>query len=341
MSYLFENQNPAVMANGFNTAKDCTFSGTVTFSGTTNLSAVSLTDLTTTGNTALGNAVSDTLAITGATTITSTSASALTVGRLGATTPVLKINAATSTVATGIEITGAASSGGVAVAAIGGTNESLTIDAKGTGTVTINGTATGIVVLPAGTTIGGSTVSALGVITSSSATALAVGLAGATNSAFVVDSSTGSQAAGLKVTGAVAAGTVAAAVISSGADASLTINAKGTGTIGIGSVSTGAVTITPATTVTGLITATGGLTSVADIVVESGTAVPATAGAVAAGAPVTLYSTGLVVEATSDVPTHSRPKGSLCINTGGTTTNNRLYINTDGAGTWTALTTAA
>lgn len=96
-------------------------------------------------------------------------------------------------------------------------------------------------------------------VTSASATALAVGLAGATNPSFLVDSSTGSQAAGLKVTGATAAGTVAAAVVSSGSDASLTINAKGTGTIGIGSVSTGAVTITPATTITGAITPTGGV----------------------------------------------------------------------------------
>lgn len=82
-------------------------------------------------------------------------------------------------------------------------------------------------------------------VTSAGASALAVGLAGATNPAFVVDSSTGSQAAGLKVTGATAAGTVAAAVISSGTDANLTINAKGAGTIGIGSASTGAVTVTP------------------------------------------------------------------------------------------------
>ncbi len=96
-------------------------------------------------------------------------------------------------------------------------------------------------------------------VTSASATSLAVGLAGATNPAFVVDSSTASQAAGLSVTGATAAGTVAAAVISSGSNANLTVNAKGSGTIGIGSVSTGAVTITPATTVTGAITPTGGV----------------------------------------------------------------------------------
>lgn len=81
--------------------------------------------------------------------------------------------------------------------------------------------------------------------TGASAVALAVGLNGATNPAFVVDSSTGSQAAGLSVTGATAAGNVAVAVISSGAAANLIINAKGTGTIGIGTVSTGAVSIVP------------------------------------------------------------------------------------------------
>jgi hypothetical protein len=97
--------------------------------------------------------------------------------------------------------------------------------------------------LPAGTTIGGSSIAALGVITSASATALAVGLNGATNPAFVVDSSTALQAAGLKITGASAAGIVAMAVISSGADASLTLNAKGAGTIGIGTASTGLTNI--------------------------------------------------------------------------------------------------
>jgi hypothetical protein len=97
--------------------------------------------------------------------------------------------------------------------------------------------------LPSGTTIAGSAVTALGTITSSSATALTVGLNGATNPAFNVDSSTGSQAAGLNVAGATAAGTVAVSVISSGAAANLSIDAKGTGTISIGGVSTGIVAI--------------------------------------------------------------------------------------------------
>ncbi len=73
----------------------------------------------------------------------------------------------------------------------------------------------------------------------------------------------------------------------------------------------------------------------------SGTAVPATAGAVAAGAPFTGNSNGMTIEWTTDAPTHTRPKGSLCLNLGGSSTSTRAYINTDGAGTWTAITTAA
>jgi hypothetical protein len=88
-------------------------------------------------------------------------------------------------------------------------------------------------------------------VTSASATSLAVGLTGATNPAFTVDSSTASQVAGLKVTGAATGGTVAVVATDSGSNTNLTVNAKGTGTIGIGSVSTGAVTITPATTING------------------------------------------------------------------------------------------
>ncbi len=70
-------------------------------------------------------------------------------------------------------------------------------------------------------------------------------------------------------------------------------------------------------------------------------AVPATAGAAAAGTPLVLYSGLLTIEATSNAPTHTRPKGSLCINTGGSSTTTRLYVNTDGAGTWTPFTTSA
>ena len=184
------------------------------------------------------------------------------------------------------------------------------------------------------TTINGATS-----ITSSSATSLAIGLNGATTPAFVVDSSTASQAAGLKVVGATTTGTVAVVTVG-GASVNLTINATGTGTIGIGSVSTGAVTITPATTITGLATLTGGFTSSANAILKSGTAAPATAGAVAAGAPISMYSGLVTIEVTSDAPTHVRPKGSLCVATNGSSATTRLFINTDGSTGWTSITTA-
>lgn len=95
-------------------------------------------------------------------------------------------------------------------------------------------------------------------ITSASANALAVGLAGTTNPALNVDASTASSATGIDIKSAAAAGGVAIKVLSSGTNEALTINAKGSGTIGIGSVSTGAVTITPALTGGSTINATTG-----------------------------------------------------------------------------------
>lgn len=172
-------------------------------------------------------------------TITSTSASALAVGRQGATDPVLKINASTASVATGISVTGAAAAGGVAVAAISsGTNESLTIDAKGTGTVTINATGTGNISLARATGVTGAVT-----VTSAGAAALSVGLNGATNPALLVDASTASSATGVSVKSAAAAGGVAIAAVSSGTDESMTINAKGAGIVTVGNLSTGGVKI--------------------------------------------------------------------------------------------------
>jgi Chaperone of endosialidase len=109
-------------------------------------------------------------------------------------------------------------------------------------------------------------------VTSASATSLAVGLTGATNPAFTVDSSTASQVAGLKVTGAATGGTVVVVATDSGSNTSLTVNAKGTGTIGIGSVSTGVVTITPATTHVGIVTVPDGTAALPSIISTTGTA---------------------------------------------------------------------
>ena len=43
----------------------------------------------------------------------------------------------------------------------------------------------------------------------------------------------------------------------------------------------------------------------------------------------------------SGAPTLSAAKGSLYLCSDGTTTNDRLYVNTDGSTTWTNVTTAA
>src|SRR6185437_3675919 len=82
--------------------------------------------------------------------VTSTSANALAVGPGGATHPAFNIDASASTAATGVDIVAAAAGSGVAVKALSsGTDEALTLDAKGAGTVTINGTATGRIILGA------------------------------------------------------------------------------------------------------------------------------------------------------------------------------------------------
>ncbi len=66
-------------------------------------------------------------------------------------------------------------------------------------------------------------------ITSSSATAFAVGASGATNSALLVDASTASSATGWAIKSAAATGGVTLTVASSGSNESGTIAAKGTG----------------------------------------------------------------------------------------------------------------
>ncbi len=104
--------------------------------------------------------------------------------------------------------------------------------------VVVTGT---VCTLPSTTTIGGSSVSALGIVTSASANALTAGPNGATNPSFNVDASAGSAATGLNVAANAAASGLALSVLSSGTDESLTVDAKGAGAVKIGGVSTGIV----------------------------------------------------------------------------------------------------
>lgn len=95
-------------------------------------------------------------------------------------------------------------------------------------------------------------------ITSASATALTVGLNGATNPALQIDASTASSATGIKIKSAAAAAGVAFSVITSGTNENLKIDAAGSGTIGIGTVSTGAITLGTAVTGSSTINAVTG-----------------------------------------------------------------------------------
>jgi hypothetical protein len=84
---------------------------------------------------------------TNALTLTTAAAAAVSVGRLGATTPAFVIDASTATSVTGVKITSAAATARVAVAAVSsGTDEGIDIDAKGSGTIRLGNTSTGNIV---------------------------------------------------------------------------------------------------------------------------------------------------------------------------------------------------
>ena len=90
----------------------------------------------------------------GTLTVTSDNAKALAVGRQGATDPAFQVDANTGTSVTGLKVTAGASGGGFAVAVVGGAaNENLTIDARGSGTISLNATGTGGIVLARAVTV--------------------------------------------------------------------------------------------------------------------------------------------------------------------------------------------
>ena len=190
--------------------------GDIDLSGVTTIELPSGTTLGGSSLTALG-------------TITSSSAQAFAVGLNGLTNPAFDVDASTALQVAGLKVKGAVTGGTVALSVIdSGSNASLTLDAKGTGTVGINtvGASSGLVTVGNGTSLAGMAVNGLITGTSASATALAVGLNGATNPALVVDASTASSATGIKIKSAAATGGVALQVVSSGSPEALTIDAK-------------------------------------------------------------------------------------------------------------------
>lgn len=73
---------------------------------------------------------------------------------------------------------------------------------------------------------------------------------------------------------------------------------------------------------------------------RSGTAAPASAGAVAAGPAFSMFSNGISLWVTSDAPAFSATKGDICINLAGSSSSTRLFIN-NGTTSWVAITTAS
>lgn len=94
-------------------------------------------------------------------------------------------------------------------------------------------------------------------ISSASNQALAIGLGGATGSAFNVDCSTALQADGINIKGLDAGNGAYISVITTGTNSPLRIDAAGSGTIAIGTTSTGAITLVRATTCSSTLTSTG------------------------------------------------------------------------------------
>lgn len=170
--------------------------------------------------------------------LTSTNASGIGIGPNGATNPILSVDCSQASAAAGVKVQGkAAGSGAFLSVTSSGTNENLSIDAKGSGTISLGTVSTGAIAIGAALGVTGA-----GTVTSTSASALAVGANGATNPVLKVDASTSSVATGLQVKGAAAAGGLALSVVSSGTNENLTIDAKGSGTISLGGTSTGVVT---------------------------------------------------------------------------------------------------
>lgn len=96
--------------------------------------------------------------------VTSASANALAVGRQGTTNPAFLVNASAGLSATGLSVTAQPAASGCGLAVISsGTDENLTISAKGAGTITIGANSTGAISLQravtTGSTINGQTIS--------------------------------------------------------------------------------------------------------------------------------------------------------------------------------------
>ena len=130
-----------------------------------------------------------------------------------------------------------------------------------------------------------------------------------------------------------ATGNIIGGNINSGGSINAAGNISVTGNVISGNLTTGALVVALGNITGSNLNATG------TVLAQSATAIP-TGGAVGAGY---VFSTtaNFGVFFGSGAPTLSAAKGSLYLRSDGTTTNDRMYVNTNGSTTWTAVITAA
>lgn len=132
--------------------------GTMTGTLAMGANAITGTGANSAGSIALGGATIGTnaLAISGTAAFTSSNATAFVVGQNGATNPAFRVDASAADSVTGILVSSASAGEGVQIAIISsGTDESLSINAKGSGNVSIGFGSTGAIVMANDTHIDG------------------------------------------------------------------------------------------------------------------------------------------------------------------------------------------
>lgn len=250
--------------------------------------------------------------------ITSSAAGAFVVGPNGSTNPAFNVDASAGSAATGWNIAAAAAAGGAALKVISsGSAENGTIDAKGTGTLSLQTVATGAITLGAATGVTGALTG-----TSTSASALAVGANGATNPVLKINANTASVASGLEIIGAASGSGVAVNAIG-GTNELLALNGKGNAGVTIAAAGTGPLVIGSGTNgptvLKGTLTGGGLLTCALQVA-----------------------TSGPLVYSGSGVPTISAAvQGSIYLRSDGSSTSTRLYVATNNSGTWASCTTSA
>lgn len=208
------------------------------------------------GGSVLWSLTSSGMSVTGTETVTSASASALAVGRLGATTPAFQVDASAATQVAGIKITGTATGATVGISVIdSATNNSLAIDAKGNGTITLGNSSTGSIVISRALTYGGVTLS--NAVTGTGNMVLSTSPALTTPNLGTPSALTLTNATGLPIAGITGLGTNVAtglATATGSANGFARIIATGTSALGTSAIASGACATVVTTSATGTAT---------------------------------------------------------------------------------------